>query len=92
MTRRLEWNLIKIVMLRESGASSTPSFIDSIRDVSGYWIARLNRAMTTRRVLASRTHAKLENRSSRNAATALTFGSSAMSASMAPIAVANFAP
>jgi hypothetical protein len=33
--------LAKIVILRESGVSSTPQLLDSIIDASEYWIARL---------------------------------------------------
>ena len=38
----------KVVILRESGGSSTPRPFGSITDVSEYWVARSSRATTAR--------------------------------------------
>jgi hypothetical protein len=40
------------VMLRESGASSTPRLLDSIRSALEYWFARSSRAKTSVDVLS----------------------------------------
>ena len=50
----MEWGATgrpaQIVILHESGVSSTPQLLGSIIDVPEYWIARFSRAMTAESV------------------------------------------